>query len=226
MPKSFTTKPVLQTGLSLDLGPMTDWVIARVFQKTTGGKKIHISGIPRSNSQVNEMIPSVLPPLMDPPTLVGSTKFVPTMSEPRHVPCFSSSVSVHNNQQDMSNSWFNNPPFPTASNLSNGFSWGHSGTFQPNYQFPVSNPMQENQGFLRSLLENCGGNLRHSLKTEETRFSGSQETSLTTDINTEISSVLSNLEMARKPLEDHEGPSASIGPQGLDYFWNYQKNYC
>ncbi|KAK6117940.1 hypothetical protein DH2020_048303 [Rehmannia glutinosa] len=50
-----------------------DWVISRVFQKTSGGKKVHISGLIRMNSIENDFPPSTLPPLMDPSPLTNRT---------------------------------------------------------------------------------------------------------------------------------------------------------
>ncbi|KAA8542454.1 hypothetical protein F0562_023410 [Nyssa sinensis] len=50
-----------------------EWVICRVFQKSSGGKKVHISGM-RLSSMEYELRPSVLPPLMDSSPYSGGTQ--------------------------------------------------------------------------------------------------------------------------------------------------------
>ncbi|KAL1566332.1 NAC domain-containing protein 100-like protein [Salvia divinorum] len=64
----------LEGNFSLDKSAKNDWVISRVFQKTTGGKKVHISGLVRMGSAA-----AALPPLM----------------ESGHVHCFSNADTVH-----------------------------------------------------------------------------------------------------------------------------------
>ncbi|XP_027125113.1 NAC domain-containing protein 100 [Coffea arabica] len=211
-----------------------EWVICRVFQKTAGGKKIHISGLLRSNSIETEFAPSLLPPLMDSPTYNGASSKPTSLPESGHVHCFSSPFSSAQNkslQEDMLLSYFSNPAFaPSTSNpldvfsrgpFSNAFSWTQLGPVQGNYQFPGSIPMQDTSA-LRTLIGSCGQNmLKQSFKTEQQeRVSASQETGISTDMNTEISSVVSNLEMGRKSAVDQEPPSTSVGPQGLvDCLW-------
>lgn len=57
--------------------PQNEWVICRVFKKSSGGKKIPISGlIGGENGGQNS---KMMPPLMD-------------ISQTSHVPCFSNSV--------------------------------------------------------------------------------------------------------------------------------------
>lgn len=202
-----------------------EWVICRVFHKTAGGKKIHISGLMRPNTTENELPPSLLPPLMDSSPLNGASKPT-TMPESGHVHCFSYSITAQKSQEDLLMSFFNNHPFATSSNpmdtfprgpLPNAFSWGQLGPVQGNYQFPGSILMQD-PSVMRTLIGSYGQNM----KTEHERISGSQETGVSTDMNTEISSVVSNLETGRKSsVEDQEAPSISVGPQDLDCLWNY-----
>lgn len=85
-----------------------DWVISRVFQKTCGGKKIHISGMKRMDSEGNAMGISTMPPL------INSAKLEPEL-EPDHVHCFST-VAPHKNQEDFIMTAFDDPIFPTSSN--------------------------------------------------------------------------------------------------------------
>lgn len=58
------------------------WVLSRVFQKTSGGKKVHISELIR-------MHPSTPPPLMDPNPPFYNAKIEPVDSQSGLVPCFS-----------------------------------------------------------------------------------------------------------------------------------------
>lgn len=211
-----------------------EWVICRVFQKTAGGKKIHISVIMRSNSTETELAPPLLPPLMDSSPCSGAPSKPTNVPESVHVHCFSNPNTIAQNkslQEDMLMSYFNNPPaFATSSSnpaeifprgpFLNTFSWSQLGPVQGNYQFSDSIPMQD-PSILRTLIGSCGQNIIHSFKTEQQeRISGSQETGLSTDMNTEISSVVSNLDMARKSsVEDQKAPSTSVGPRDLACLW-------
>ncbi|KAA8540982.1 hypothetical protein F0562_024880 [Nyssa sinensis] len=213
----------LEGGFSLHNLPVTaknEWVICRVFQKSSGGKKVHISGMVRLNSFGNELGP-LLPPLMDSSTYSGRTKAA--VSESVHVPCFSNPIASQKNQEI-------NPPFPVSSNPSDFFprnslpnpvySTLSAPPIQGNLPYPSSLSMQ-GQAILRGLLENYGPNMKQSFKTEKEMISVSQETGLSTDMNTEISSVVSNFEMGKRAFEDQEAPSTSVGQLGLDYLWNY-----
>ncbi|KAL3528404.1 hypothetical protein ACH5RR_007726 [Cinchona calisaya] len=217
-----------------------EWVICRVFQKTAGGKKIHISGLMMSNSTETESAPSsLLPPLMDSSPYNGASSKPITVPESGHVHCFSNPITTTTAQkmtlqEDMLTSYFNNNlPFPATSSpnlmdifpkgsFSNAFSWGQFCPIQGNYQFPGSIPMQD-PSILRNLIDSCGQNMKQGFKTEQQeRISISQETGLSTDMNTEISSVVSNLDMGRKSsAEDQEAPSTSVGPQDFDCLWSY-----
>ncbi|KAM7480046.1 hypothetical protein LguiA_028259 [Lonicera macranthoides] len=200
-----------------------EWVICRVFQKSSGGKKVYISGLPGSNSFGNDMIPSFLPPLTD----SSSFRTKQTVSD-SHVTCFSNPIDTQKTNKDMFY-YLNNPIYPFSSNssdifprnpLSNMFFGGQSGPIQENLQYPGTNQFPDH-AVLRGLIENNGENMmRHGLKTEE-MASISQETCLSTDMNTENSSVVSNLEVARSSFDDPEAPSASVGPIDLDSLWNY-----
>lgn len=204
-----------------------EWVICRVFQKSSGGKKTHISGIGRLSSYGNELNPSVLPPLMD-ASAAYNPRTRPATSQSPHVPCFSNPIDVPRNQEDIFDC-FNNPLLAISSNpsdifqrfhLPNPFYSSHAATIPGTLQYPTSFLMQD-QPSLRALLENHGSNMRQSQKLERDMISVSQETGLSTDINTEISSVVSNLELGKRPFEDQHVPSTSVGPVDLDPLWNY-----
>lgn len=200
-------------------------MICRVFHKTSGGKKIHLSGIVRLSSIGGELGPD-LPPLMDSSPYIGKTKPV---AESAYVPCFSNPMYAQRNQEGMVDS-FNNSLYGSSSNpsdiisripLSSSFYSAQTAPLSGNLQFPGSATMQDHS-VLRALLGNQGSNLRQSFKTERDMLSVSQETVLTTDMNTEISSVISNLEMGRQSFDHQEAPSTSVGPvDNLDNFWDY-----
>ncbi|XWS37333.1 hypothetical protein CRYUN_Cryun19dG0033600 [Craigia yunnanensis] len=202
-----------------------EWVICRVFQKSSGGKRTHISGLIRVGSFGNELGPAGLPPLMESSPYNGKSKPV---AESAYVPCFSNPIDLQRNQEDTIDN-FNNPVLPVSSNptdiypripLPDSFYSAQAVPVPSNFQFPGSVLMQD-QSILRALIENHGSNMRQDFKTEREIVSISQETCLTTDINTEISSVVSNLEIGKRAFDDQEAPSTSAGALDLDYFWHY-----
>ena len=79
----------------------------------------------------------------------------------------------------------------------------------------------QDQPILRALLESHGSKHEAETETREGDISFSQEMCLRNDINTVISSAVSNLELGKRPLEDQHIPSASVGPADFDSFWNY-----
>lgn len=145
-----------------------------------------------------------------------------------HVTCFSNPIDTQKTNKDMFY-YLNNPIYPFSSNssdilpripLSKMFFGGQSGLTQEILQYPGTNQFPD-QETLRGLIENNGQNMmRQSLKTEE-MVTVSQETCLSTDMNTENSSVVSNLEVGRSSFDDQEAPTASVGPIDLDCLWNY-----
>ncbi|XP_052179391.1 NAC domain-containing protein 100 [Diospyros lotus] len=195
-----------------------EWVICRIFKKSSGGKKIHIPGFPRANSIGDELGP-VLPPLMD-SSPYGNRAKAAQASESVHVSCFSNPIDYINNPLFAAAA--SNPPeiFPRIPQIPNSLYSVQAPPIQSNLQFQPSLSMQD-QAILRGFLESYGPAAKPNLKTEKDMISASQETGLSNDMNTEISSVISNVEMRRRPFEDHEAPSTSAGPVDLDYLWSY-----
>ena len=163
-------------------------MICRVFQKSSGGKKTHISGLVRVGSFGNELGPAGLPPLMESSPYNGKSKPV---AESAYVPCFSNPIDLQRNQEDAIDN-FNNPLLPVSSNptdiysqipLSNSFYSAQAVPVPSNFRFPGSVLMQD-QSILQALIENHGSNMRQDFKTEREMVNVSQETGLTTDINT------------------------------------------
>ncbi|KAB5524150.1 hypothetical protein DKX38_021899 [Salix brachista] len=191
-----------------------EWVICRVFQKSSAGKKTHISGLARLGSFSNELGPSGLPPLMDSPPCNGKIKPV---AESAYVPCFSNPINVQRNQQDTIDS-FNNHLLAASANplevfpripLLNPFCTTQAVPVSGNLQYPGSVLMQDHS-VLRALISNQGTNMKQqSFKTER-------------DLNAEISSVISNLEVGKRSSDDLDGTPSTLAPSmDLDCFWSY-----
>ncbi|KZV34250.1 hypothetical protein F511_21735 [Dorcoceras hygrometricum] len=194
----------LEGKLSFDNFPKpakNDWVISRVFHKTSGGKKVHISGLMRMNPKGIDSV-SALPPLMDPnPPFDESRKLVE--SGLNHVHCFSNPMASRRGQESLANP-FNNPM--------DSFPWGQVHAVQGGMGFPIPASVQfQDPSILRTLL----GNYRPNVGKEMASLP--QETGL----SNEESSVPSNLEMPKKSFSDQEAPSASVGAQDIDCIWSY-----
>ncbi|KAL2462919.1 NAC domain-containing protein [Forsythia ovata] len=177
-----------------------DWVICRVFHKCSSEKRDQF----HNSAGTNELAPSTLPPLMD------SSTYLPESS---HVHCFSNSIVAQKSQEDVIHCFNNVNPmdtFPTNST----FSWGQFAPIQGGFQLPDSS-------ILRTILGNYGQNIIQNSKNKKEMVSVSQETGTSTDINTEISSVVSNHDMGRQSIEDQEAPSTSVNPQNLGCVWSY-----
>ncbi|KAK1283284.1 hypothetical protein QJS10_CPB21g00590 [Acorus calamus] len=130
-----------------------EWVICRVFQKSSGGKKIHFAGM-------NELGPSLLPPLMDPLKAPAS-----------RVTCFSNAMENQRGHEEMVSNCFGSPVFEVGSNMG-GLQY-----------------TRDQASSLRALLESHGFDMKQGFKTEkEIGLSISQETGLSSDMNQEISS--------------------------------------
>ncbi|KAK4383512.1 NAC domain-containing protein 79 [Sesamum angolense] len=202
--------------------PGSDWVISRVFQKTSGGKKVHISGLVRMNSEENIPPNSTLPPLLDPSPYTKPVELeldldVDLDLEPGsgHVHCFSNTITASASlkiQDDFILPSSSNPldSFPPPS----AFSWGQLPPAQPgiSFQFPGSVPLPD-PSIIRTFLANYGQNTN----PQGFRKDGGDIVSVSQE--TENSSVVSNVEMGKKAFDDQE--EAGIGDQDLDCIWNY-----
>ncbi|KAG5056601.1 hypothetical protein AAZX31_05G024800 [Glycine max] len=194
-----------------------EWVICRVFQKSSAGKKTHISGIMRLDSFANELGSSALPPLSDSSPSIGNTK---PLNDSAYVPCFSNPIDVQRNQEGVFDS-FTNSMYGVSSNPmdilprmppSGSFYSTQGVQAAPNFAFPGSVYTLQDHTILRALCENNG------YKPERDMISVSQETGLTTDINAETSS---NFDVGWRPFENHNHASVSVAPLDLDGLWNY-----
>ncbi|XWS44329.1 hypothetical protein CRYUN_Cryun15aG0035900 [Craigia yunnanensis] len=184
-----------------------EWVICRVFQKSPGGKKLHISGFTRLSSYGNRLPPSVLPPLMDSSphdsetiTGAGETSHVTCFSDPREdqkipeemIDSFTTSLlasssssdisptSVHLSKTSLPNSAYTNQIIPNIGNLQDSDSF-----------------WMQDQSILKMLVESPGGCSKQNLEAEFSQ-----------------DSIVSNPEM----IQD---PSCSAGPADLSCLWSY-----
>ncbi|XP_068637000.1 NAC domain-containing protein 100-like [Aristolochia californica] len=209
-----------------------EWVICRVFQKSSCGKKTHVPGLLRIGSLGEDFGSSILPPLMD---SSYSNKLKNIAPEPAHVTCFSSAMEDQKSLEEM-NDCFSSPIFSTSANpsdvspsslilsrlsLPSSLYWTQGAPNLANLHYPSSVSVPD-RAILRALLETHHGSMmKQRCKPEREMVSLSQETDLTTDMNTEISSVVSNREIGRRQFEDQVDPSPSVGPVDLDCLWNY-----
>lgn len=189
----------LEGKLSFDNPPKpakNDWVISRVFHKTSGGKKVHISGLMRMNPKENDSTPLTLPPLMDPSPFHVNRKLVESGSN--HVHCFSNPTASQKGHENLA------IPF---THPMDSFSWEQLHAIQGGmgFQIPGSIPFQD-PSVLRSLI----GNYRENVGKE--MVSLPQETGLKHE---------NSLELRKKSFGNQEAPSASVGAQGIDCLWSY-----
>lgn len=183
-----------------------EWVICRVFHKTSGEKT--------PNSGENR-----LPQLTESATSSGGSSSGRLIkSDSIDVPCFSNPINI----QTPENNFLTNPSYRFDPNINGeyGFPADQSApTVLDNSQFQLPSaytfPVQ-NQAYFKSLIGNNG-----DFQMEKEIRTGSQETGLSSEMNTEISSVMSNYEMGKRAFDNQEAPSASVAPIDLDCFWNY-----
>lgn len=179
----------------------------------------------RLDSLGNEFGCSVLPPLTDSSNSIGKIK---QLNDSAYVSCFSNSIDVQRNQGGIFDS-FNNSIYGISSHnqldffprisSSNGSLYSNNQA-AVNLQYPSSVCGMQDQAILRALYENNG------FKTERQQqiMSVSQETDLTTDMNAETCSVVSNLDIGRRTFENNQNrpPPASVAAVDFDgNLWNY-----
>ncbi|KAG6401766.1 hypothetical protein SASPL_138631 [Salvia splendens] len=164
----------LEGKFSQDKAARNDWVISRVFQKTSGGKRVHISGLMRMGSA------AALPPLMDPSLFNNNNGGGGEEPESGHVHCFSNTDIAH---APMINANFPIPPIPMDS-------------FLAPVQFPVQDP-----AILRQFLADYRNNMMgYGFKNKKEIVSMSQETVL----STENYSGVSNLDTGKRPFQEQD----------------------
>ena len=208
-----------------------EWVICRVFQKSSGGKKIPITGLTRLGNFGSEIGASfALPPLTDSPSPYASSKSKPIAPDSTNVPCFSNNIpmDLHRHQQGIldtrnNNNNNNNLMFGVPSSSSQLYATQSVPVSSTGMQYQNQALVQDQSMIFRALFQSNGPNPRQSFKAEREIGNGSQQdqTVMNSDINAEISSVMANLQMGRKIFCDQNPASASAGPGDLEGFWNY-----
>ncbi|KAJ9179938.1 hypothetical protein P3X46_008248 [Hevea brasiliensis] len=218
-----------------------EWVVCRVFHKSTGIKRTSIQDLLRVNSFGDDFLDySSLPPLMDPPqsSRPGSSTFNDEDDEFKamtsrsldgnYLPHLSTSM-VNNNQNylhhQLQNSSYQTPnsifypQIPASNPLFNFQTTPNMSGYFPNYSFGTND-----QTLLRAVTANIetSGQEKHckveQFSSNQSVATVSQDTGLSTDMNTttEISSVVSKQDFGNnKVYDDLEGPS-SVGP--IAYF--------
>ncbi|CAM8881359.1 unnamed protein product [Rhodiola kirilowii] len=188
----------------------TEWVISRVFEKSSNGKKIYVPGMSSLSSFEAFMSHSQLPPLTD--FSQPDEKFNSFSVNNQNVSCFS-------NQTDLRNSYnINND------RLFRGQSNSNPVYIPGNYQFPGSFPGRDHP-MMRPYLDNNGWQ-SIDFQSGKAIVSVSQETGLTSEMNAnltgnEISSVVSDMAMGRQSFEDGSGSGFGVGPMDLECLWPY-----
>lgn len=198
-----------------------EWVISRVFEKPSPGKKIHIPGLTRAGSFLNEA-DCAPPPLMDSSPRTTEAK---PMVELADVPCFSNSIdsaSAPRNKEGIDPFHSNiNPPFSASAAMLKIPIHGSVYPAQPfsipqnlQLQFPSTVQLQE-QSILGSLLYNP------NLKTGREIITSAQQTGHTSIVeNPELSSIMPSFESGQRAMfcdQHQQAPStSSAGPADLD----------
>lgn len=222
-----------------------EWVVCRVFHKNIGGgiKKIPIPGLPMNSSFGDDFFANYasLPPLMDPP---GSSSFGNGGHQNEFKPMNTASTSSRSYNIPADNQNFLQPhQIPIQNQI---FSY-HQNNNNPNPGYlhqgtirsstgAISSLMGagfegngDGQAILRALASTSHHHQQHNLESSshckveqfssnQSMISRSQETGLSTDMNTttEISSVVSKQD---NKSYDQDLDATSIAE--LDSFWDY-----
>ncbi|KDP20281.1 hypothetical protein JCGZ_06867 [Jatropha curcas] len=227
-----------------------EWVVCRVFHKSTGIKKTSIQELLRGNSIGDDFLDySSLPPLMDTPlhsnrpssSFNGDEdnydyKTIKISSfDGNYLPHLSTSIINNNNNSNLQLQTQN----PTYQTLQNSiFHPQISASNNPIFTFQTNPNMSgyfqnssfdgTNQTLLRALAGQGKECKTEQYSSNQSMATLSQETGLSTDVNTttEISSVVSKQEIGSSKVYhddlDHQGPSSSVGPiADLEVLWDY-----
>ncbi|CAH1421025.1 unnamed protein product [Lactuca virosa] len=142
-----------------------EWVISRVFYKTTGGKKISISALLKmknGNTYEHDFGSADLPPLMEISSVEGGSR-----TETSHVTCFSNSMEEQKpKNEEMMGSWSSGNSLMASRTDNVSFLSNQMAPNVENYQYQDTTWMQD-PSILKILLEaNNDSSVRQNLKTE------------------------------------------------------------
>lgn len=134
--------------------------------------------------------------------------------ETSHVTCFSDPMEDQKTKEEMVDSFNTSILGASASSNPSYISSAPNSSFYSNVgnlHYSDSVFMQD-QSILKMLLENHAPNMKRHTKAEFSPEAG---------FSTDISSVVSNHDVAQRSFEDQEDPSSSSGPVDIDCLWNY-----
>ncbi|KAB2613785.1 NAC domain-containing protein 100-like [Pyrus ussuriensis x Pyrus communis] len=155
----------------------------------------------------NELLSSLLPPLMDSPPYNSDARTTPTAGETSYVSTQDDIMDSFNNGNNHHN---NDIPYACSSpsNPSSDLNSIYSNQITPNIGLlqHQNSVLMQDESFMRMLTENQAPNLRRSAKIEFPQDAG---------LSIDASSVVSNREMAQ------DDPSYSSAPVEFDCLWNY-----
>lgn len=195
-----------------------EWVICRIFKKSSGGKKIHISGLTRATNCRDDSGSSELPPLMD----VSSDEAQPgtAVAEASNVTCFSNPAEAEDQKPQHTN--FINAPYATSASKISAFSpasWILPKISTPNSVLSAQiMPYMDHLHYTDSVFMQDQSVLKLLFAEYESNANAKSEVSHSTGgISTDMSSSLSEL----RPYGYQECPITAAGPVDLDCLWNY-----
>ncbi|KAI3948456.1 hypothetical protein MKW98_019206 [Papaver atlanticum] len=218
-----------------------EWVVCRIFHKSTGIKTSSVPSLLRMSSSFSDDLldstTSSLPSLLDHDHYQNGTgKFKTAGSRSGHHHLSYSGATLDDHQKLSSTTPQQSSYYPIQQNpYLNQFSpfnqgYSNSGYFnqEKNNFWPSSNLSGHDQALLRALVANNNNDLYRlksnqrkveSFSSNQSVASLSQDTGLSTDRITEISSVVSKNDMPSNTME--EEPSSDGPVVDLDCLWNY-----
>nr|XP_010921292.1 NAC domain-containing protein 100 [Elaeis guineensis]XP_029120383.1 NAC domain-containing protein 100 [Elaeis guineensis] len=208
------------------------WVVSRVFHKNIGIKKSPMLGLERMSSFGDDFLDSsTLPPLLDPPYYNSNIRPSPSYindgegfefkgipSSSSSMPSFYSSMLGVENQQGIS------PQASSGNQHQNAVFYAQVPPQSPYFSLPEApnlGYLHQDDAILRALgaTNDASSAIRRTCKVEQysnqSMVSPSQDTGLSTDHNTEISSVVS------KHYDDLDDPCSAGPVMDLENMWKY-----
>ncbi|KAK4750437.1 hypothetical protein SAY87_003919 [Trapa incisa] len=201
-----------------------EWVISRVFEKTMGRKKTHISSLARADEYLTGEAGYSLPPLMDDAPPQSMTNAVPAI----HVPC-QSAPALRNKEETTDSISVNTNHTASSSNIPiapiiRSFYSPHPTDYRAKVPFSGQVLMQE-RSVLRAILESP------SMKMEmQEMLAASQGMGVAEGMadHPEMgSAMMPRIELNRRVTfhdqreQQPPPPSCTPGPAGLDFIWNF-----
>lgn len=133
-----------------------EWVICRVFKKSLGGKKVHISGLIKNRNSGENSECSDLPSLMELSSDDNQTGY--SVAEDSKVPCFSNQLEDPKPQNNMIDEFNNSSSLISQPN--------------ENLAYSDSDLMMQDHSLLRLLLEGNGANVKQNGKPKYLQDTG------------------------------------------------------